>query len=683
MRSLKFANVRLTSVGVVAFAALLAAVACSDSSGPGQISNGPGAEQSGELGLSLQLATGDIVTSVSYTIIGPNSFSKSGSIDVSNSSTIAATISGLPAGSGYSITLSATSSNAQAQCSGSAAFSVVAHQSTPVAVSLLCHQAARTGSVSINGAINVCPTLDGINAAPVEVAVGASVTLNAIAHDTDAGPSALSYNWSAATGTLSNAQSASPSFTCTSAGAAKLTVTVSDGDAAAGCADSGSLTITCTSGNGAGGASSTGGTGGGGASSAGAANAGAPGAGSGGGGAANAGAPGAGSGGGGAANAGAPGAGAPGAGSGGGGAANAGAPGAGSGGGGASGAGAPGAGAGGDGAAGGSSSGSTNLVVYRVGDGSGSLASTGNPVFVDEFTTAGALVRSTGMPTAPHRLVASGTATSEGFITRSSNGKYVLLTGYDSTIPMTGLASTASNVVNRTVGRLDASGAVDTSTGLTDAATGNNPRSVASVDGSSVWLTGGAGGIRFANFGAGTSVQLSTTVVNLRQVNIFGGQLFVSDASGSAVRVGTVGSGLPTTSGQTISNLPGFPTSTGSPYGFFLADLDPNTPGLDVAYVADDGVGLLKYSLVGGTWIANGTLGAAADAYRGLTGSVSGNTVTLYSTRKGGSGATGGGELVQVIDAGGYNTALSGTPALLATAAANTAFRGVAFAPQP
>ena len=59
-----------------------------------------------------------------------------------------------------------------------------------------------------------------------------------------------------------------------------------------------------------------------------------------------------------------------------------------------------------------------NLVIYRVGDGTSPLAGTGNPVFLDEYTTAGTLVQSIPMPTtvvgANRRLVAGGTATSEG-----------------------------------------------------------------------------------------------------------------------------------------------------------------------------------------------------------------------------------------------------------------------------
>jgi hypothetical protein len=282
------------------------------------------------------------------------------------------------------------------------------------------------------------------------------------------------------------------------------------------------------------------------------------------------------------------------------------------------------------------------------------------------------------------RLVASGTATSEGLLTRSVDGHFVLLTGYDAPLPTASLAGTTGTAVPRIVGRVAADGMVDTSTQIVDGASGNNPRSVASTDGTQIWFTGGAGGVRFLVAGAGgTTVQLSTTVTNLRQVGIFGSQLFVSDSSGSAVRLGAIGVGLPTTAGQTISNLSGFPL-TGSPYGFFFADLDAGVLGLDVLYVAsDDALGVSKYSLVANAWVPNGTIGVATDAYRGLTATVSGGIVTLYATRKGGSAAAGGGELVSIADTSGYNGAFAATPTVLVTASTNTAFRGVALAPTP
>jgi len=63
-----------------------------------------------------------------------------------------------------------------------------------------------------------------------------------------------------------------------------------------------------------------------------------------------------------------------------------------------------------------------------------------------------------------------------------------------------------------------------------------------------------------------------------------------------------------------------------------------------------------------------------------LTGSVSGNTVSLFYTTGTSSGWTGGNTLVTDtfdLSGGGF-----GTPQTLATAPTNTGFSGVAFAPQ-
>lgn len=325
-----------------------------------------------------------------------------------------------------------------------------------------------------------------------------------------------------------------------------------------------------------------------------------------------------------------------------------------------------------------------NLVVYRVGNGSGSLLNTGNPVFLDEYTPAGVLVQSVAMPTvlsgANKILVASGTAATEGMLTRSADGQYLIATGYNAPLPTTGIASTTSAAVNRVIGRVKYDGTVNTSTGLTDASDGGNVRSATSVDGTSFWTTGDAGGIRFALPGATTSTPLESTIVKFRQPLIFGGQLYVSGGSSTFPRIATVGSGTPATAGQSVTSLPGFPI-TGSPNSFFLADLNAGVAGFDTLYVADDAAGLLKYSLAGGAWTANGTIGTALDLYRGLTAKVSGTTVTLYLTRKGGTTATGGGELASLVDSSGYNATITGTPTLVVTAGANKAFRGIALAP--
>src|SRR5262249_7862810 len=144
-----------------------------------------------------------------------------------------------------------------------------------------------------------------------------------------------------------------------------------------------------------------------------------------------------------------------------------------------------------------------DIVVYRVGTGSGSLTNTGNAVFLDEFSPAGALVQSIAIPATAagsnKPLIASGTATSEGLLSRSADGRYLVLTGYGTTVGgATSLSGTTATAVPRVVGRVDSAGAVDTSTALTDFASGNNPRSATSNDGAEFWVAGGAGGVRYA-----------------------------------------------------------------------------------------------------------------------------------------------------------------------------------------
>ncbi|HEV8550119.1 MAG TPA: 5'-nucleotidase C-terminal domain-containing protein [Polyangiaceae bacterium] len=222
---------------------LIPVAGCSDS---GAL---PGSHQdlaAGEIALGLSLPSGQRLSTVTYTITGPGGFAKTGSVDVSHSSKLSATIGGIPAGAGYSISLTSAATDASLTCSGSSSFSVVARQATPVAVAVSCRQKAQTGSVLVNGVLNVCPIVDGVTAAPAEVSVGASLALEGQAHDTDRGPSALVYTWSATSGTLSDPNAQSPTFTCTTAGTATVTLTVGDGDSSPLCSDSFSTDVSCT-----------------------------------------------------------------------------------------------------------------------------------------------------------------------------------------------------------------------------------------------------------------------------------------------------------------------------------------------------------------------------------------------------------------------------------------------------
>lgn len=125
--------------------ALGLATACADDGqnpsldGPELGAKGAPAEQSGSLSINLNPSGQVTFSSFSYAIVRPG-FTKSGSIDVSQSTKVTATIAGLPPGLGYSLTLMGTSTTpVEAQCSGSAQFDIVAGHVTPVPVSLECH----------------------------------------------------------------------------------------------------------------------------------------------------------------------------------------------------------------------------------------------------------------------------------------------------------------------------------------------------------------------------------------------------------------------------------------------------------------------------------------------------------------------------------------------------------------
>ena len=327
-----------------------------------------------------------------------------------------------------------------------------------------------------------------------------------------------------------------------------------------------------------------------------------------------------------------------------------------------------------------------NLVIYRVGDGSAGLANTGNPIFVDEYNpTTQMVVNSIELPTAPtgnnQPLIASGTSVSEGLLTRSADGRYIVLTGYATTMSASGsLSSSAASMVPRGIGRVDSDGNVDTSTVLGDFADGNNPRSATSTDGMSFWVAGADAdsAARYTTLGGKTSQALSTDSKNGRAINIFDGQLYVSSQKGS-IRIATVGTGIPTTAGQKITNLMGFPT-TGTPDAFFFADLDPATAGLDTLYVADDtnnGGEIQKYSLVGGSWIANGSI--IAPNVHGLTAIVTGTSVNLFATTSGVDGTSGA--LYNFTDNTGYDSPVNGQVTTVFSAGTNQAYRGVTLAP--
>jgi hypothetical protein len=324
-----------------------------------------------------------------------------------------------------------------------------------------------------------------------------------------------------------------------------------------------------------------------------------------------------------------------------------------------------------------------NLVVYRVGAPGGTLTNAAAPVFLDEYTQAGAKVQEIALPTAASdgnsALTASGLSRSEGLVSRSADGSYLAVTGYDAAVGATGpagasLTASAPASVARVVGLVDANGVVDTSTTLTSAGAPKIIRS-ALTDGDRIWATGGNGGIVTTTLGSASSTTVAGTAAsNFNSLTVAGGQLFTSGILND--RIAKVGSGLPSGSGAVLTDVPGLPTNLLA-YGYAFFDLTADGwagTNLDTLYLADasNKAGTLdKYRWNGTAW----SLASSKDVegITGLVASLDSGNVSIAATTPG--------ALVKVLDTGAAGTDTLGTPATLATAPAGTEFRGVALAP--
>jgi hypothetical protein len=331
------------------------------------------------------------------------------------------------------------------------------------------------------------------------------------------------------------------------------------------------------------------------------------------------------------------------------------------------------------------------LFLLRIGDGVSTLTSAAAPVFVERRLSDGSAAPggpgTIALPTTSSGgnlpLTLSGTATSEGNLSLSANGNFVFLAGYAAGVGTPSVASSTSDIIPRVVGRIDSTFQIDTTTVLGAAFSGSNVRGATSPDGSTLFVSGnstsGAGGIQYANLGVPGSTQILADPSNTRCVHIAAGKLYATSGAGTFTNVFSIGLGLPTSPGQTAQSLPGLPTSLASPYSFALLDRSPGVSGVDTLYVADDrsaasGGGIQKWIFDGVSWAFETSFSDGTSGVRGLAAMVSGAGVRIVATTSEASEN----KLITVFD----DNVTPPAVALIAIAAPNTAYRGVAFAPQ-
>lgn len=291
-----------------------------------------------------------------------------------------------------------------------------------------------------------------------------------------------------------------------------------------------------------------------------------------------------------------------------------------------------------------------DLYVLRENDGTAYVndGKDAVPVFIDRFSDNGTLLGTINLPTTasadpnkPNPLTLAPESTSYGHLSLSADGQYLALIGFGAASGTANVRLTNPATTPRVVGRIKLSdGSINTTTALSDAygnAAGNqngDPRSVVSTDGTQFWTIGTAGntapgpasaGARYVgSLGATTSTQLSSAPTNLRVGRIVNGQLYVSASTGAFVGISAVGTGLPTTSGQTTAlrvNTAGSLSGTAgsSPYDFWFKNAT-------TLYVADDRtVSDIGGPLVGG--VGTGTGGGIQKWVGKVAGDYNGNSI--------------------------------------------------------
>jgi hypothetical protein len=327
---------------------------------------------------------------------------------------------------------------------------------------------------------------------------------------------------------------------------------------------------------------------------------------------------------------------------------------------------------------------SGNIAVLQAGDGTAPLSGVATPQFVLEYLPAtpnqGGPVQTITIPAAgPSRLLIAGNATSEGHIAISLDTSNLTFQGYDADLGVGSISSSSANGTNRCVGQLDANGNFTrTATGTSTEFTTGSIRSTIS-DGSNYWMSGSGSsageGIWYSANGE-TPSQIQSGV-NTRVTRIFNGKLFFTTAAALSGY-----SGVPTSAATA--------TATGIT-GSSLYEFAINPAG-NVAYVCDDSAlgasagGIAKWTNNGSTWNKAFTFGSTNNtATNGLTAGCrslvvdfSGGNPVIYATT-----ADTPTKLIKLTDTSAVTATSDNADQaiVLAVAPANTAFRGVAFAP--
>jgi Immunoglobulin I-set domain len=335
-----------------------------------------------------------------------------------------------------------------------------------------------------------------------------------------------------------------------------------------------------------------------------------------------------------------------------------------------------------------------NLAVVRI-SGFDTTSSTGAAVFIDQYTTGGQLASSFAVPTSGSSALILNGEPYEGLLNLTPDGTHLVFAGYNTDLPYTkNIISSASALVPRVAATLDAYGnfliAASTVTNFNDSVVTS-----AASDGTNFWMcgTGPTGGLNeIAYLGNLTAPSTNQVVTGLFTTGAREVALFDVAGTYELFGFGFAISSLNTAGGYLLSNISGaLPTNStgftntfpsGGPNNGF--DLAINPSGT-IAYLADNDIGIVKFTNNGSGWVSNytialtnlGNTSAKGSAATSVTADWSQNPPVLYAT----SGEAITNRLVTFQDTNADGVDAVTTLAQGAFTSTTNTFRGVRFVP--
>ena len=344
------------------------------------------------------------------------------------------------------------------------------------------------------------------------------------------------------------------------------------------------------------------------------------------------------------------------------------------------------------------------IVMQTVATASDAISANGTALVLKNFSLSSLTTTfEVDLPINGPGAMISGTSPFTGMIDLSSDRTYLVVGGYNTTLPYSTTVEAAGSQVPRVIGTVNAGGnfVLSATTTPPTGFTGGTFRGAVSDGQGNFW--GGAQNSGIYYFGNNSSpVQISPAGSGaIRNMIMIKGTPYFSTSQfpvTSSFGIAAFTNAAPTTPQEPVLAINSGnavitgATGTANPKGFcvnsnltiaYLADLRPIATGS-----VNTGGGIYRYNGTGtglpGSWTYQYTLTnnlyGNGGAFQEVLADFSGANPKIYATAgAAASGATAGTDLVSAIDTGAATTTFT----LLATAPAAAPFRGLTFAPQP